>query len=110
VPVPARREQSAWRLTAIRCVTVERGSLVGEGDYVVSAAGRSMTATTAGVDDQLRRFQVTTVRGMSSSTSPRPRRSEHVRHDNPHLHRPVAFAEASTQNVAPTKESLRMVR
>jgi hypothetical protein len=37
------------------------GSIVGEGDYVVSADGRSMTATATGFDAQLRRFQVTTV-------------------------------------------------
>ena len=37
------------------------GSIVGEGDYVVSSDGRSLTATATGVDAQLRRFQVTTV-------------------------------------------------
>jgi hypothetical protein len=37
------------------------GSLVGEGDYVVSDDGRSLTATTTGVDSQLRRFQLSTV-------------------------------------------------
>ena len=37
------------------------GSIVGEGDYVVSDDGRSMTATATGFDSQLRRFQVTTV-------------------------------------------------
>jgi hypothetical protein len=36
------------------------GSIVGEGDYVVSADGRAMTATATGFDSQLRRFQVTT--------------------------------------------------
>jgi hypothetical protein len=37
------------------------GSLVGEGIFVVSPDGRSMTATTAGFDSQLRRFEVSTV-------------------------------------------------
>jgi hypothetical protein len=37
------------------------GSIVGEGDYVVSADGTSLTVTATGVDSQLRRFQVTTV-------------------------------------------------
>jgi hypothetical protein len=37
------------------------GSIVGEGDYVVSADGTSLTATATGFDSQLRRFQVTTV-------------------------------------------------
>ena len=36
------------------------GSIVGEGDFVVSADGSSMTATTTGFDSQLRRFQVST--------------------------------------------------
>ena len=37
------------------------GSIVGEGDYVVSADGKSMMATATGIDSQLRRFQVSTV-------------------------------------------------
>lgn len=37
------------------------GSIVGEGDYVVSDDGRSLTATTTGFDSQLRRFEVSTV-------------------------------------------------
>jgi len=37
------------------------GSVVGEGDYVVSPDGMSMTATTTGFDSQLRRFQISTV-------------------------------------------------
>lgn len=37
------------------------GSMVGEGVYVVSPDGRSMTATTTGFDSQLRRFEVSTV-------------------------------------------------
>ncbi len=39
----------------------EDGSIVGEGDYVVSADGRSLVATTAGFDTQLRRFETRTV-------------------------------------------------
>ena len=38
----------------------EDGSIVGQGSYVVSADGRSMMATTAGFDTQLRRFETTT--------------------------------------------------
>ena len=41
-------------------VTREDGSVVGEGSYVVSADGQSMTATTAGFDTQLRRFEAQT--------------------------------------------------
>jgi hypothetical protein len=37
------------------------GSIVGQGDYVVSADGRTLTATATGFDSQLRRFAVTTV-------------------------------------------------
>jgi hypothetical protein len=37
------------------------GSVVGEGDYVVADDGRSLTATTTGIDSQLRRFQIRTV-------------------------------------------------
>jgi hypothetical protein len=36
------------------------GSIVGEGHFVVAPDGSSMTATTAGFDSQLRRFQVST--------------------------------------------------
>jgi hypothetical protein len=39
----------------------EDGSIVGEGSYVVSADGRTLTATTAGFDTQLRRFETQTV-------------------------------------------------
>jgi hypothetical protein len=39
----------------------EDGSVVGEGRYVVSADGKSLTATTAGFDTQLRRFEMQTV-------------------------------------------------
>lgn len=38
-------------------VTREDGSIAGEGTYVVSADGRTLTATTAGFDTQLRRFE-----------------------------------------------------
>ena len=37
------------------------GSIVGEGAYVVSADGASLTATAAGFDTQLRRFETRTV-------------------------------------------------
>ena len=39
----------------------EDGSIAGEGSYVVSADGVSLTATTAGFDTQLRRFEMKTV-------------------------------------------------
>jgi hypothetical protein len=39
----------------------EDGSIVGEGTYVVSADGMSLTATSAGFDTQLRRFETRTV-------------------------------------------------
>lgn len=39
----------------------EDGSLAGEGTYTVAADGRTMTATTAGFDSQLRRFEMRTV-------------------------------------------------
>ena len=42
-------------------VTREDGSIAGEGNYCVAADGRSMTATTAGFDSQLRRFEMKTV-------------------------------------------------
>ena len=38
----------------------EDGSLVGEGEYVVSEDGRTLTATTAGFDTQLRQFKIQT--------------------------------------------------
>jgi hypothetical protein len=37
------------------------GSLVGEATYAVSPDGRSLTATAAGFDSQLRRFEVQTM-------------------------------------------------
>ena len=39
----------------------ENGSIVGEGSYIVSAEGALLTATTAGFDTQLRRFETKTV-------------------------------------------------
>jgi hypothetical protein len=39
----------------------EDGSIAGEGTYVVSADGKSLTATAAGFDTQLRRFETRTV-------------------------------------------------
>jgi hypothetical protein len=39
----------------------EDGSLAGEGTYVVAQDGSTMTATTAGFDSQLRRFEMRTV-------------------------------------------------
>ncbi len=38
----------------------EDGSLAGQGTYVVSEDGRSLVATTAGFDSQLRRFETQT--------------------------------------------------
>jgi hypothetical protein len=35
----------------------EDGSSAGEGTYIVSADGRSLTAVTAGFDSQLRQFE-----------------------------------------------------
>lgn len=37
------------------------GSVAGEGTYVVASDGSTMTATTAGFDSQLRRFELKTV-------------------------------------------------
>lgn len=39
----------------------EDGSIAGEGTYVVSEDGASLTATAAGFDTQLRRFETRTV-------------------------------------------------
>ena len=38
----------------------EDGTIAGEGKYVVSPDGKSLTATTAGFDTQLRRFETKT--------------------------------------------------
>ena len=42
-------------------VTREDGSIAGEGTYVISTDGTSMSATAAGFDTQLRRFETRTV-------------------------------------------------
>ena len=42
-------------------VSREDGSTVGQGKYVVSADGKSLTATTSGFDTQLRRFETRTM-------------------------------------------------
>lgn len=47
--------------TILAEVRREDGSLVGQGRYVVSTDGRSLDATTAGFDTQLRRFEMKTV-------------------------------------------------
>jgi hypothetical protein len=47
--------------TILAEVTREDGTIAGEGSYVVAADGRSMTATTAGFDSQLRRFEMKTM-------------------------------------------------
>jgi hypothetical protein len=39
----------------------EDGTIAGEGTYVVADDGRSLSATTAGFDTQLRRFEMRTV-------------------------------------------------
>ena len=39
----------------------EDGSIAGEGSYIVAEDGTTMTATTAGFDSQLRRFEMRTV-------------------------------------------------
>lgn len=54
--VASRPDAHTLRVEARR----EDGSLAGEGTYVVSADGRSLTATTAGFDTQLRRFETMT--------------------------------------------------
>jgi hypothetical protein len=56
----SRATQPGPRELHVRCER-EDGSVVGEGSYVVSSDGRSLTATTAGFDTQLRRFETRTV-------------------------------------------------
>lgn len=46
--------------TLVGQVRREDGSLVGEGEYVVSEDGQTLTATTAGFDTQLRQFTIQT--------------------------------------------------
>lgn len=55
--VTTRPQPNALRAEVRR----EDGSLVGEGNYVVSDDGTLMTATTAGFDTQLRPFEMETV-------------------------------------------------
>ena len=55
--ITRRPERNAIRAE----VTREDGSIAGEGSYVVANDGMSMTATTAGFDSQLRRFEMMTV-------------------------------------------------
>jgi len=59
VAVCTRPEPNAMHAEVRR----EDGSIVGGGKYVVSADGKSLTATTAGFDSQLRRFETRTVWG-----------------------------------------------
>jgi hypothetical protein len=46
--------------TLVSQVRRQDGSLVGEGQYVVSDDGRTLTATTSGFDTQLRQFKIET--------------------------------------------------
>jgi hypothetical protein len=46
--------------TIVAEVRREDGSIVGQGRYAVSEDGRSLIATTAGFDTQLRRFELKT--------------------------------------------------
>ena len=55
-----RATQPSPRELHARCER-EDGSLVGEGTYVVSPDAMSLTATAAGFDTQLRRFETRTV-------------------------------------------------
>lgn len=57
VSVTTRPEPNTIRAEAKR----EDGTIAGEGAYVVTADGMSLTATTAGFDTQLRRFEMHTV-------------------------------------------------
>jgi hypothetical protein len=45
----------------IRAMGKSGNTVLGEGSYVVSADGKTLTATTAGTDAQQRRFQTVTV-------------------------------------------------
>jgi hypothetical protein len=54
--VTTRPQQNIMRAEVRR----EDGSIAGEGSYVVADDGASMTATTAGFDTQLRRFEIRT--------------------------------------------------
>jgi hypothetical protein len=56
----SRASQPRARELHARCER-EDGSIVGEGTYVVSTDGLSLTATATGFDTQLRRFETRTV-------------------------------------------------
>lgn len=71
---PDGRAYPVEALPGLRCTTTrpdpntlvaevkrEDDSIAGAGRYVVADDGASMTATTAGFDSQLRRFEMTTV-------------------------------------------------
>jgi hypothetical protein len=55
--VTTRPDANVLRAEARR----DDGSIVGQAEYVVSADGRSLTATNSGFDSQLRQFQQRTV-------------------------------------------------
>ena len=55
--VTTRPQPKALRAEVVR----EDGSVAGAGSYSVSEDGRLLTATTAGFDTQLRRFEMRTV-------------------------------------------------
>ena len=55
--VTSRPQPNAIRAEVRR----EDGTLAGEGTYVIADDGRSMSATTAGYDTQLRRFEMRTI-------------------------------------------------
>ena len=55
--ITSRPDPNALRAEVKR----EDGSIAGEGNYVVADDGTTMTATTAGFDSQLRRFEMRTV-------------------------------------------------
>lgn len=57
VSITTRPDPNTIRAEAKR----EDGSMAGEGTYVVAADGKSLTATTAGFDTHLRRFDMRTV-------------------------------------------------
>ena len=57
VSITSRLDPHTLRAEAKR----EDGSTAGEGTYEVALDGRSLTATTAGFDTQLRRFETQTV-------------------------------------------------
>ena len=52
--VTSRPDRNILRAEVVR----EDGSVAGEGTYTVAESGSAMTATTAGFDSQLRRFEM----------------------------------------------------